>query len=245
MLVKRAVQRFMGSMGYRIVPAERDAYNLRKWLLGRTIGTVVDIGASTGETAKEWLAAYPDATVHAIEPLPDSFAQLKALQPRYGGRLVAHNFAVGAEQRTIDFHFHPAHPTSSSLLRRTDFSSHVLPFTRAEMTIGIEMTTLDFLFADAAAIMKQDVLLKLDVQGAECGVIEGATRFLQSVKFVLTEISLAPVYEGQSDFDTLHEMLRCSGMKLLGFVEQFQVPDSPPIYADLLYINNGTADTKP
>src|SRR2546421_11011514 len=47
------------------------------WLQRRGFRTVVDIGANTGQFALPARAAFPRATLHCFEPLPDCFSQLQ------------------------------------------------------------------------------------------------------------------------------------------------------------------------
>lgn len=235
--VKRAVKSCAAKAGYRIVPRNRDPQSLRLWLLKKPIRNIVDVGASTGETCAEWLQLFPAATVHAIEPLPTSFAVLKELQAKNSQRLRIHNFAIGSELGTVKFRFHPLHNTSSSLLARTEFSAQHLPETRDEVVIEVAMTTLDDLLSETMSSMRGEILVKLDVQGVEVAVIQGAERFLKHVKYLMTEVSLAPVYDGQSDFNAVHAAMVRAGFSLGGFLEQVHLDGLAPLYADILYVN--------
>jgi len=236
-VAKRQIQNLAGRAGYRIVPSERDAWSLRLWLFKQPIRTIVDVGASRGETSQEWLARYPEATVHSIEPLPGAFGDLKKRGAESGGRLRVYNCAVGRENGRAAFRMHPLHDTSSSLLARTEHSSRILPETREETTIEVDVKTLDELFAGSVAGMPGEILLKLDVQGVETDVITGGSKVLRHVKYFLTEVTLEPVYVGQSKFNDVHRLLTGSGFALKGFLEQFHIKDLTPIYADVLYVN--------
>ena len=113
---------------------------------------------------------------------------LQNLQLKNYQRLKIHNFAVGNKLGTVKFRFHPRHNTSSSLLARTEFSAQHLPETRDEVVIEVAMTTLDELFSGSASSMDHEILVKLDVQGVEAAVIEGAGRFLKQVKYLIAAI---------------------------------------------------------
>lgn len=235
-VLKRGIQKAAAARGYRVVPRARDAQTLRQWLCKQPISVVVDVGASTGMTVREWLKKIPSASIYAIEPLPNSFDELKKLRTENPRRLQVYNFAVGRERRAAQFHVHRKHNTSSSILERTDFYPEAIPGTKEIDIIEVEMTTLDTLFADLE-VEVGEILLKLDVQGVERDVIAGASSFLKRVRYVLTEISLAPIYVGQSSFNSLHAALSEAGFEFSGFLEQFHLDDDTPIYADVLYTN--------
>jgi FkbM family methyltransferase len=236
-VTKRQIQYLAGMTGHRIVPTERDAWSLKHWLDKQPIRTVIDVGASRGEISEEWLKRYPRATVHSIEPLPNAFGDLKKKAALSKGRLYAYNYAIGRSQGRAEFRVHTLHDTSSSLLTRTEHSSRILPGTREETSIEVDVTTLDDLFAASVAAMTREILLKLDVQGVESDVIAGGPAVLRHVKYFLTEVTLEPVYVGQSKFNDIHKLLTDSGFALKGFLEQYHTQDLTPIYADVLYVN--------
>lgn len=76
--------------------------------------------------------------------------------------------------------------------------------------------------------------LKLDVQGAERAVIDGAASLLQGVAVVHTEVEFVPLYEGQPLFAEVDQALRANGFqfhKFLGFAgrafKPLAVADNP------------------
>ena len=236
-VAKRQIQNLAGRAGYRIVPSDRDAWSLRLWLYKQPIRTIIDVGASRGQTSQEWLDRYPAATVHSIEPLPAAFEELKKKAALSDSRLRAHNCAIGREKGRAAFRVHPQHDTSSSLLARTERCGEIFSDTREEALIEVDVMTLDDLFAASVATMPGEILLKLDVQGVETDVITGGPKVLRHVKYFLTEVSIEPVYVGQSMFNDVHKLLTASGFALKGFLEQFHIKDLTPIYVDVLYVN--------
>jgi hypothetical protein len=55
------------------------------------------------------------------------------------------------------------------------------------------------------------VLLKLDVQGLELEVLQGAGAALSTVKWVVLEASSVPFYQGQALFEDLRAFLAAAG----------------------------------
>ena len=84
-------------------------------------------------------------------------------------------------------------------------------------TVDVEMTTLDN-FVDENNIKKIDIL-KMDVQGAEFMVLNGAKKTFEKgiVNMIYTEIIMLPTYEGQIPFDETIKLIRSFGFELYNF----------------------------
>ena len=96
--------------------------------------------------------------------------------------------------------------------------------------------------------------LKLDVQGAECAVIEGAPDLLQSVSVVHTEVEFVPLYERQPLFAEVDQALRRNGFlfhKFMGFAGRAFKPSivsgephatlSQMLWSEAVYVKDFTA----
>ncbi len=96
--------------------------------------------------------------------------------------------------------------------------------------------------------------LKLDVQGAERMVIDGATALLKGVSVVHTEVEFVPLYEDQPLFAEVDQALRRNGFlfhKFLGFAgrafKPVMVPDQPNamlsqmLWSEAVYVKDFTA----
>ena len=69
---------------------------------------------------------------------------------------------------------------------------------------------------------QDSIWLKLDVQGYERSVLEGAERLLGSVKAIEVEMSLQPLYEGQMLYLPMIDFLLGRGYNLASVVPGFQ-----------------------
>jgi hypothetical protein len=83
------------------------------------------------------------------------------------------------------------------------------------------MTTLDSL-SDELIRSDDRVAVKLDVQGYEAEVIKGADRTLTRTKLVEAELSLVPLYEGQSTICEIVELLQANGFDLVLLERNFR-----------------------
>ena len=80
-------------------------------------------------------------------------------------------------------------------------------------TITLESSTLDT-FLERKCFGYDFDMLNMDTQGAELMVCKGATKLLESVRYINSEVTLyKPQYEGNPLFDEIYDFL-----KLYGFV---------------------------
>jgi len=116
----------------------------------------VDVGAHIGSIVAEVLRN-SSATVIAIEAMPDKVA---ALRRKFPG-LTVHSCAVGESEGDVSFFVVPAASGYSSLIR-----SH------NSVEITVPLRRLDDLVTEPVD------LIKIDVEGAELGVLRGAERLI-------------------------------------------------------------------
>lgn len=139
---------------------------------------VVDVGANIGQFSAAILLFAPDANILAVEPDPEVHTRLAAhlaTSPSVRTACVAAGAATGRMplQRA-------ALPVMSTL--RTDgLSGYDLVG-----TVEVEVVTLDELTQDVGAVD----LLKIDVEGYELEVLQGAQAVLRRTRFLLVELGL-------------------------------------------------------
>ncbi len=142
--------------------------------------TVIDVGAGAGTPTL--YQAFPDAYHVLIEPLHEFQQDLRRVVAQHRGEHVMS--AVGSRQGKVAIHVEIEALTRSSLLERS---------TGEEAKVEereISITTLDELWRRLD--WTPPFGLKIDTDGYEHHVIQGATRLLEQTEFVIAEISLRP-----------------------------------------------------
>lgn len=85
--------------------------------------------------------------------------------------------------------------------------------------------------------VRPPVLLKLDVQGYERRVLEGARITLRAVEIVVVEVSFRPLYEGQSSFGHTYDLLYRSGFRYAGSMDTMLSPlDQSIMQEDAVFV---------
>lgn len=164
--------------------------------------TVVDIGAHTGQFSLLARARYPEATIHAFEPLPEAAAKFRAVFEA-DPRVHLHESAIGPERGEATLYLDGAWDGGS-----------LLPATFSVREVAIRTGPLDeFLSSDD---IYPPALLKLDVQGFELEALRGSQSLLDRFDNVVAELMLVEDRAGQSLAADVIALLRDEGFHLSG-----------------------------
>ena len=169
--------------------------------------TIVDVGANVGQFAIAGAKIFPDAKVYSFEPLPEAAASLKH---RALPNMHVINAALGEKIGRAGLRVN-SHTQSSSLLALGDTHLDAFPDEKEVRCVDVEMTTLDSVSID----LVPPVLLKLDVQGYETMVLAGAKRTLERCDYVVIEMSMTPMYEGETTFTDMLALMHDYGFRFL------------------------------
>jgi FkbM family methyltransferase len=220
--IKNAIQHTLRPLGWEVRKYElKDVAQLKRYLDVHGIQCVLDIGANIGQFASELRTSGYKGRIVSFEPQSDAYARLTAAAAHDASWTVAPRGAIGSAAGEIEMNISD-NSVSSSALPILDQHTDSAPSSRYVRTEKAPVTRLD----DCDLFdRKLPTFLKIDTQGFEQHVLDGAPDTLKAVRGVQMEMSLAPLYDGQADFLAL-----MSQMKALGF--------------DVWSINPGFADAK-
>ncbi|MDQ1334650.1 MAG: hypothetical protein QG552_1600 [Thermodesulfobacteriota bacterium] len=177
-----------------------ESYALLKQL-GFEPRTVIDVGVAAGTPTL--YATFPDAYLLLVEPLSMFEPQLQSILDTHRGSYVL--AAAGAETGRVRFNVHTHYLEGSSL-----FKEAMGPEADGE-EIEAPLIRLDDVVEERG--LSGPFLIKVDVQGAELEVLQGAPRTLAGAEAVALEVSLFQFLKSAPEF---HEVI--AFMKVRGFV---------------------------
>ena len=197
--VKDSIKSMVNGAGWEIRrydPSSSVSLRLVTILRHLNIKLVLDVGANVGQYAQSIRkSGYTDRIV-SFEPLPDAHRQL--LRNARGDKLwsVHPRCALGAELGEVQINV-SKNSVSSSI--RAMLPSHLQaePQSAYISSERTSLVTLDSVFPSYRHLTEA-TWLKVDTQGSEKEVLEGAVLSMPDIKAVQLELSLVPLYEGQS-----------------------------------------------
>lgn len=219
---------------YRIV----SPFEAQRQLIRNKQPIILDVGALTGQTIDQYHATFPDGHIHSFEPLPDSF---QVLEKKYGSQshVSLHHQALSNTDGELEFYVTQGSGTQS-LLPPTQESVKWSPpgSMNTQKTITVPSSTLDT-FCRKQQMDHIDIL-KMDVQGAEKMILEGAANLLQEKKIglIYTEVLFVPLYEGQAYFHDIVSLLEGYGYHIYDLFCRRYAEDGRVKWADALFVGS-------
>jgi FkbM family methyltransferase len=182
--------------------------------------TVLDIGGSHGQFAREAARFFPGIEIYSFEPIPECYEELLALREQIP-TLRPMNLALSDHAGEEDLWL-SAFRDSSSLHEMLPTHVAAWPHTEIESKISVKVERLD---AIAPSLdLKKPIFAKLDVQGHELAVIRGGRATLSLCERVMLECNFAPLYQGQPTFNQLYDELHSLGFLFDGFISPLRHP---------------------
>ena len=199
--------------------------------------TIFDIGAHHGESIESFNKYFNNPRIYSFEPFDESFEILSLKKSKISNTKI---FNLGLSnfngKGTFYSYVDPKNPNISaanSILQLND--GKFIPSYSENQKVECEFMKLDS-FVEENNISYID-LLKIDVQGAEFKVIEGAYNSLKDKKIgcVLIEIAIADFYKGQKSFDFYINLFKNYEYELKGFYNLISDKDKSILYLDAVF----------
>jgi FkbM family methyltransferase len=201
-------------------------YDIQRCAGARDIGVVFDVGANSGQTAWGLVRYFPTSQIYCFEPVEQTF---EILRKTYGQRVTCVKMALGSR------------PGNETIKRYSDSELNTFSTARAGATmVGVEVVevgTVDQFCADHA--IPEIGLLKLDVQGWEREVLDGARRMLssKSIRFIFAEVGFRQRDTDMQAFAPLNDHLDALGYEFCGLYDSFRWNETKSFvgFANALY----------
>jgi len=186
-------------------------------LQDRRVDLVVDVGANVGQTGQSLRQAGYGGRILSFEPVPSAHASLTVAAASDERWTVAKRMAIGDTDGDIDINVSDSTDLSSALDASDDLL-RTLPKTHSTERVTVPLRRLDTVLPEWIGDAKT-IFLKIDTQGFERNVLNGAPETLKRITGLQMELSLFPLYQGEETYLTFLNDLHAMGMTPLMLVE--------------------------
>lgn len=157
------------------------------------IDLILDVGANDGQFARLLRDFGYKGQIFSFEPVKNTFNKL--IHTSKNDELwKVFQFGLGDKVETLEINVSVASDLSS-ILTANSFGTNEYPNIAVGYKELIKIQTLDNFFIENNLAGK-NIFLKMDTQGYDLKVFQGAKKSLFDIKVLLSEISFIPIYEG-------------------------------------------------
>ena len=250
-LFKKIVNFFLAFVGLEVskkTPFKKLSFDELHLSLNKITDPIIfDVGAHTGQSIDRFKNLFLAPKIHSFEPIKNEFGILKKA---YGNddKIILNNFALGDKKEIKTLYINAKSDCSSFYKVNMDsewlkFRSKKLNMTPEKFTVSTQETnvlTIDE-YVEINNIDKIDIL-KIDTQGTEDQVLEGAKNSLKNklIRNIETEICFSNQYEKKLSFYEIEKNLFPNNYRLYGISnEGFRnLKEGFIFFMDVIYTSN-------
>ncbi|WP_445456277.1 FkbM family methyltransferase [Flavobacterium sp. HNIBRBA15423] len=182
-----------------------ELYRRIKLLKNNNISIVLDVGANIGQYGSELRSIGYKGKIISFEPTEEAYEKLSKVAKKDPNWEV-HNISLGEFDGWTEINI-SKNSVSSSILNNLPQLTESAPNAIFINKEKIQVKKLDSIF-DSLNIKNQNIYFKIDTQGYENMVLEGAKYSLSLITAIQIEMSLVPTYEGALSFEQMSEKLK-------------------------------------
>ncbi|MBI2839370.1 MAG: FkbM family methyltransferase [Acidobacteria bacterium] len=224
-LAVRVLRRILWSLGYAARPRTGSWDPMQLERIGSRPRTIVDVGVAQG--TPELYGAFPDAHLVLIEPLVEFQPCISQFLDHHRGTFFPVGLGAHPGMRTM--YIEPKYMERSSLFKRAPAEASG----ERHSTRGIAVTTLDALLAEHH--FAPPFGLKIDAEGCEYEIIQGAAEFLRLTDFVIAEVAVPRRFDGGYEFLGFIELMSSRGFVVSEVLDIGRAPDGSLAFLDMVF----------
>ncbi len=212
-----------------------------KALLGETKLIIADVGAAGG-LDKRWHFLRPsNLTEILFEPDPDSFEEI---QRNSLSNTLVFNAALADREKEVILNICKWRQVSSIYEPNFELINKYPDASRFEIEAKIPLKANSLSNLLFSQNLKKLDFIKIDTQGSELEILQGAGDLMNSVIGIEVEVEFVELYKGQPLFDKVNSYISNFGMTLVDLKRTFwkrkshyqNIKKGTLIYADALYL---------
>lgn len=227
MALKHTVRSWAHRFGFDIVrfPLHDPLARTVRLMQHYKVDHVIDVGANDGGFSSEIRQLGYAGKIISFEPLKQPFDALR-LKASADGNWDVHRHAIGHINGEVTINVSGNSGLSSSVLPILDAHLAVAPNSQYVSQETVPQRRLDTLLPKLGIDAARRTFLKIDVQGYEGAVLDGASGLFAdgAILGMQLELSLTPLYAGGMTYREGLERAEALGMSLMGLDPVFSDP---------------------
>ena len=209
-MIKHLLKQVANQFGYDIqhLPTDPIARQQLDLLRKHNINLIFDVGANVGQYAQKMRTLGYKGRIVSFEPQPDAF------------QLLRQKAAVDSNWQAVETALGNFDGETTINVSQNSYSSSILDILPAHLEsapdasyidrVPVKVQKLDSILAQYFDL-DSHLFVKIDTQGFERQVFEGALHSLSKIKGFQMELSLLPLYEGEMLMQEMIDLLRNYG----------------------------------
>lgn len=199
----------------RAEPTSPETERLVGLLAAHGIDHVLDIGGNVGQYASRLRAGGYVGQITSFEPVAGAHHELTLKASGDSRWAVAPRIAIGAAAGRATIRV-SNRSDMSSLKPMADLTLQALPKSFEVAQEEVDLARLDAVF-DRFVRPGETVFLKIDAQGSEADILDGAAGILARIAGLQVELSLRPMYDGEKTYLDLCRWIEDRGFEPFWF----------------------------
>ena len=217
-----------------IMDVGRNFRTINSHIKKNNITLVLDVGANMGHYSEGIRMFGYEKKIVAFEPINRLYVLLDE-KFENDKKVKVYNLALGNEKKELEINIASNNGSSSSILKpklvKKEFKN--ISFNKKET---IKIQKLDNIINEFSN-SKDNIYLKLDVQGFEKNVIEGSLKTLNRIKIIQLETSTIQLYEGENTIDEIISYMYKKKFVLIDIIGSLKNNKGQLIQTDLIFLN--------
>lgn len=199
--MKRLLRAALNRLGFDLVRVKNSHDDLTKHLANvlrsRDIDCIFDVGANAGQYGSFLRGLGYKGHIISFEPVRSVFEELKRRCER-DDKWICFNYALGDKKEEKVLNVYKS-TVFSSFLTANNYSKNIWHSLEEVRPETVKVFRLDDVWGELTAKLGcKRYMLKLDTQGFDRFVFDGARACLDNIAVLQSELSLIPVYDGMS-----------------------------------------------
>ena len=225
--IKYFVKKILIKLGwdlYRFEPYSSPLMQIITLLKTKKINVVFDVGANIGQFAKDLRSAGYDGEIVSFEPLSTAHIKLLSNAKKDKKWLIHSRCAIGDDNGKININI-SQNSVSSSVLPIKEKHISAAPASTYISTENVNKCTLDSV-SEKYLRSNSRFFIKIDTQGFEWEVLDGAKNTISNAIGIICEISFVPLYNNQHLWRDIIDRLEKEGFVLWALQKGLTDPKS-------------------